>query len=74
MSVVQTVALIKRGTVIDAGDGAKDGAELRLLRRLFTSFEALDDRPADANFAGGNVHRLRPPLHDDRPAFPEDGD
>ena len=74
MSVVETVAQVKRGSCLDGAPSEREAADLSLLRRLFTSFEALDDRPTDANFAGGNVHRLRPPLHDDRPAFPEDDD
>lgn len=71
MSVVQTVAQVKRGALIDVAATEHDAAELKLLRRLFTSFEALDDRPSDVSFSGGNVHRLRPPLHGDRPEFPE---
>lgn len=74
MSVVQTVAQVKRGALTDVRPSERDSAELRVLRRLFTSFEALDDRPGDVSFSGGNVHRLRPPLHGDRPAFPEADD
>lgn len=74
MSVVQTVAQVKRGSLIDVAVGKQDAADLSLLRRLFTSFEALDDRTRAASFSGGNVHRLRPPLHGDRPEFPEADD
>jgi hypothetical protein len=74
MSVVQTVAQIKRGALIDITPSKQDEAELRLLRHLFTSFEALDDGSSDVSFSGGNVLRLRPPLHGDQPAFPEADD
>ena len=71
LSVIQTVAQVKRGS--DGGTASvQNAADLELLRRMFTSFEMLDDRPSDVNFAGGNVHRLRPPVHGDRPEFPED--
>lgn len=72
LSVIQTVAEVKRGSLDGGAAGAQHAADLQLLHRLFTSFELLEDRPSDVAFSGGNVHRLRPPVHDDRPEFPED--
>ena len=72
LSVIQTVAQVKRGALDGGAATAEDAAILELLRRMFTSFEMLDDRPSEVNFAGGNVHRLRPPVHGDQPEFPED--
>lgn len=70
LSVVETVAMVKQASVAGAGGGFQDADDLRLLRRLFGSFEALDGRPGDGDFAQDNVIRLRPPLHQDRPEFP----
>lgn len=73
LSALETVAHVKRGERDTAGDGGvRAEADLKLLQRLYASFEALDDRPGVANFAGENVHRLRPPIHGDRPTFPRD--
>jgi hypothetical protein len=73
LSVVETVAHVKRGERETADDdGSQAKADLRLLQRLYVSFEALDDRPGVENFDGENVYRLRPPLHGDHPEFPRD--
>lgn len=76
LSVVETVAHVKRGVLEEAeadGDEAtRTKADLILLQRLYGSFEALDDRPDVLSLSGENVHRLRPPLHRDRPTFPQD--
>lgn len=76
LSAVETVAQVKRGergAVDDEGAASVPAAAaLKLLNRLYVSFEALDDRPGVVNFDGENVHRLRPPLHGDRPKFPRD--
>ena len=73
LSVISTAAQVTRGQ--DGDDGAASvqaDAAVNLLRRMYVSFEALDDAPAIANFDGQNVHRLRPPVHGDRPRFPDD--
>lgn len=74
LSVVQTVAEVKRAQVV--ADGASDGYnpndELRVLRQLFDSFEAMRERARGRPLDGHNVHQLRPPLHDGNPQFPDD--
>ena len=71
LSVVQTVAQVKRGQLSD-GDAAELQAnpELALLKRMFDSFEAMRERPRVSRVDGHNVHSLRPPLHDDDLHFP----
>lgn len=73
LSVIQTVAEVKRGGVDDGSGNGEDAVDLVLLHRLFTSFEALDDQPGAIDFSAANVHHLRPPVHENRPEFPEDG-
>ena len=73
LSVVETVAQVKRGEVDDRGFASVETSDaLKLLNRMFVSFEAMEERPGIVNFDGENVHRLRPPLHGDRPKFPRD--
>ena len=76
LGVVETAAQVKRGewaAVDDAGvTSLQTAAALKYLRRLYVSFEALEERPGVDSFDGDNVHRLRPPLHGDRPEFPRD--
>ena len=73
LSVVATVAQVKRGEIDDNGAASEPTeAALTLLSRMYLSFEAIEDRPGVASFDGENVHRLRPPLHGDRPSFPRD--
>lgn len=71
LGIVQTVAQVKAGRA-EAEQGTGDAtADLRLLRRMFTSLEALHDRASTVSLSGANVHRLRPPLHAERPEFPQ---
>jgi hypothetical protein len=73
LSVVQTVTQVKRGELHDGS--ALPGhthEELGMLHRLYASFEAASDRPGTLQADGENIHRLRPPLHGDRPEFPRD--
>jgi hypothetical protein len=71
LSIVHTVAQVQRDEAVEADDlGAQTRAALRLLRRLFRSFEALPDESAARPASEGNVHQLRPPP--DQPDFPED--
>ena len=73
LSVVQTAAQVKRGTLDESRpDGARIEAELAALHNLYRSFEAMSDHPGVIQFDGENIHRLRPPLHGDRPEFPRD--
>ena len=72
LSVVQTVASVKRGQSPDEAGAARLDAELALLRRLYESFGALDARVASNGFDGTNVRQLRPPLHGDAPEFPRE--
>jgi hypothetical protein len=72
LSVVQTVAQVTRGVLEEEQlEGSEN--ELAILRRLYSSFELMSDRrlPARA-LDDGNVLQLRPPLHGDRPQFPEE--
>jgi hypothetical protein len=72
LGVVETVAQVIGGAVYDGVASEQTTADLNLLHRLYTSFEMLDDRPGVVNSDADNVHRLRPPLHGDRPKFPHD--
>ena len=71
LSVVQAVAQVKRAKLEeDEINNRALEAELAFLRRLYGSFEALHERILGAE--GANVRQLRPPLHADRPQFPQD--
>ena len=73
LSVVQTVAEVKRGLWEAESRVAAVDAELVVLERLYASFEMVTDRSGTRHvFDGGNVHRLRPPIHGDNPKFPKD--
>lgn len=73
LSVVQAVAQVTRGALQeDQAPSARAHADLMMLQRMYSSFEAVADRPGMAQIDGENVHRLRPPLHGDRPEFPRD--
>jgi hypothetical protein len=73
LSIVQTVAQVKGGEIHDHSAPAEQtNADLGILRRMYSSFEALIDRSGAAQLNGANVRRLRPPLHGDRPEFPRD--
>ena len=66
LSVVETVAQVTRGEADDEGAASPETiAALKLLKRMYVSFEALDRKPEIEDFDGENVHRLRPPR--DRP-------
>lgn len=73
LSVVQTVAEVKRGQR-DAGGphSAFAEKELSVLQRLYSSFELVTDRQITSqDFDGGKVLQLRPPIHGDDPKFPK---
>ena len=74
LSVVQTVAQVKRGE-LESGltrVGYVKNA-LLVLERLYSSFEILTERPfTSQTLDGSNVLQLRPPLHGDNPKFPKD--
>ena len=74
LSVVETVAQVKRGTLEEEQVGAAAAQkDLASLKRLYRSFELVSDRPFAARaFDGDNVLQLRPPLHADRPEFPQE--
>ena len=69
LSVVQTVAEVKRPQVMDGE--IKGVRELAVLRRLFDSFTAMREGPRAARADGHNIHELRPPLHGENPHFPD---
>lgn len=74
LSVVQTVAEVKRGE-LESGQLRIDYVEKALvaLRQLYSSFELVAQRPFKSPAADGrNVLHLRPPLHGDNPKFPKD--
>lgn len=74
LSVVQTVAEVKRGER-EAGSRPADTvtSELTVLQQLYSSFELVRELlpPARAQ-DGRKVLQLRPPLHGDNPRFPKD--
>ena len=74
LSVVQTVAEVKRGELEEEqAQTAAIREELTILERLYSSFELIRERPpVSESYDGGNVLRLRPPLHGDDPKFPDD--
>lgn len=73
LSIVQTVAQVQRGKAVeDREPGAPTQAAIQMLRRMFTSFEALADGYGVLLASGENVHQLRPPIYGDRPEFPLD--
>lgn len=69
LSIVETVASVKHGQLVEGNDPLVE-AELAMLHRIFESFKAMD-APA-ARMDGHNVHRLRPPMHSNRIDFPRD--
>ena len=74
LSVVQTVAEVKRGDQESGGlpAGSTKG-DLAILERLYSSLELVAERPITSPaFDGDNIHRLRPPIHGDNPKFPKD--
>lgn len=73
LSAVETVAQIIKGGADDgeAAD-AQTSAAVKMLKRMYVSFEALEDRPGVVTFDGENVHRMRRPVHGDSPSFPPD--
>lgn len=73
LGIVQTVATIKRGALDDPRwDSDETAAQLRMLLRMYASFEALEERADRQGLASDNVHQLRPSLHDTRPEFPHE--
>jgi hypothetical protein len=73
LSVVQTVAEVERGALEETRiepASADDG--LAILKRLYSSFALIDPPFASKAYDSENVLQLRPPLHGDRPEFPQD--
>ena len=71
LSVVQTAAEVVRGRVDDGQTPPlQSAAALANLQRVYSSFEAAQDRAGAAQRDGHNVHSLRPTLHGDGPRFP----
>ena len=73
LDIIQTVATVKIGA--DGSDRTRESrVEIDYLRRMFDSFEAMDDRPDAAYTPEGNVQWLRPPLQSGKPEFPNEGE
>lgn len=73
LSIVQTVAQVQQGAAVeDRKSGAQAQATVRMLERMYASFEALAELPGLLLASGENVHQLRPPIYGDRPEFPRD--
>ena len=72
LSVIQTVAQVKRGAMEEEmpGDASADYG-LSMLQRLYASFELMSDRRSEPSDEG-NVLQLRPPLHGNRPTFSDE--
>ena len=72
LSVIQTVAQVKRGTMEEEQPGdTSAGDGLTMLKRLYASFELMPDRRSEASDEG-NVLQLRPPLHGNQPKFSDE--
>src|SRR6476660_1227291 len=72
LSVVQTVAEVKRGE-LESGQSQVGlvEREIMILERLYTSFMAISDRRSIApSLDGENILRIRPPLHGEEPKLP----
>ena len=75
LSVIQTAAQVVRGRMHEKdAPNEKTDAALRTLERTYSSFEALASRQGRSGLEAHNVHRMRPPLHGDRPHFPPEDD
>ena len=75
LSIVGTVAQVQRGTAVEATDPktqAQAKAAVRMLHRMYISFEALAVSSGARAAGGENVHQLRPPIYDARLEFPGD--
>ena len=73
LSVVQTVAEVKRGQRETQGpQAALAGTELIVLERLYASFELMSGHPVIPQGLDGKILQLRPPVHGDNPRFPRD--
>lgn len=73
LSVVQTVAEVKRGQRETAGaDSAVAATELIVLERLYASFELVSGHRVPQRLDSGKILQLRPPIHGDNPRFPND--
>ena len=74
LSVVQTVAEVKRGQRDEGGpQSATAKSELDVLWRLYRSFEMMSGRANSRHdLDGENVLELRPPIHGGGPSFPKD--
>ena len=72
LSVVQTVAEVKRGALEESFNDRSARTDLAMLKRLHASFEHASDKPfVSQDIDGGKVVQLRPPLHGDCPEFPQ---
>lgn len=73
LGIIVTAAQVKGGESDRGGAaGEEAAAALALLKRMYRSFEALEDRSAGRRYGGENVHRLRPPVREEQPDFPRD--
>lgn len=74
LSVVQTVAEVKRGELEEGRfSAAITQRAIDTLAALYSSFELRHDRtPPSDPVNSENIVRLRPPLHGDEPHFPRD--
>lgn len=73
LSIVQTVADVQSGKAVEDTDaGSQTQAAITMLKRLYSSFEALADRTGTVVADADNVHQLRPPIYGDPPEFPRD--
>lgn len=74
LSVVQTVAEVKRGELEeDRSSALVTQREIHTLARLYSSFDMkFDWVPRPDPQGSGNIMQLRPPLHSDETKFPCD--
>ena len=73
MSIVQTVAQVQHGKAVEGTQAiVRRQAAMQMLRRMFTSVDALVERSGAVLAVGEHVHQLRPPIYGERPEFPID--
>lgn len=73
LSVVQTVAEVRRGALEKRPRPDPADNSLAILKRLYSSFEIMSEgSPGSPTSDDENVVQLRPPLHGNRPKFSDD--
>lgn len=72
LSVVETVAQVVQVYVQEEATAGAASAALATLKRTYSSFEAIPEKPREFSSDFENVLQLRPPLHGNHLEFPSD--